>query len=922
MSTPILATKLLVPSLPSSRVPRRRLITQLDEGLERKLTLLSAPVGFGKTTLLADWIHEKAAGRGQKEEDSAFALLPTAFAWLSLDENDNDPTLFLAYLVAALQTVDETLGETAVSLLQSPQPPSPQLVMGSLINDLACRQERLVLTLDDYHVIENQVIHEALAYLLDHQPPGLHLALTSRADPPLPLSRLRVRLQMTEIRAADLRFTHEEAAVFLQQVWQINLSPNHIAALEQRTEGWIAGLQLAALSLERLQSAADIANFVADFAGSHRYILDYLADEVLQQQSPEVQTFLLHSSMLDRLCADLCQAVLETADAQAMLERLEAANLFLIPLDGRRQWFRYHHLFADLLRHRLKQTRPDLLPTLHQRASQWHEAQGIIDEAVKHAMSAGDMQRSAKLLEGARWQAHSRGQIVTLQRWLDMLPAEIVDQNGTLAMGRVWIYLYTGRIAEAETYLAQVEPILAAQQDNEAPAVWRGEMAVLQAQLALNQGEFEQALWHIERAHTLMPEDNLFARSLMELLSGGVYRSLGRLEEAKEAFVASGELGSQTNDQTMVLWSLTGRAGLHDIQGQLAQAEALCYQALALVQDKRGRYLPAASVPLIGLGRVQRQWNNLDKAQRHLEEALQLAQNVGLNSVAMDGGIALAMVYAAQGAFEQAHNALNQSRQFTQWSQFQLAELKIGATEAFLWLLEGEVDKATAWADDFVAQIGESRIGETGGWFEPEYTILARIRLAQGEAEAAQQLLAGLLPAAEAAGRVGRVIEILTLQALAWQANGESDQALDTLTDALTLAQPHGYVRLFADEGRPLGELLAKVVLMEAAVSDYAADLLTAFDAGPAAPVGQPATADKTAPTVSPELAHWLAEPLSERELEVLALVAQGMTNREASERLFVSVATVKKHMENIHGKLYVSNRTQAVARARELGLL
>lgn len=911
MSAPILATKLFVPTLQGNRVPRRRLITQLDESLERKLTLISAPAGFGKTTLLAEWIEQKDKGPGTKDE---------RYAWLSLDENDNDPTLFLAYLVAALQTVDQALGETAVSLLQSPQPPSTHLVMGSIINDLASRQERLVLTLDDYHIIENQVIHEALTYLLDHQPPGLHLALTSRADPPLPLSRLRVRQQMTEIRAADLRFTHEEAAAFLQQVWQINLSPDHIAALEQRTEGWIAGLQLAALSLERLKSAAEITDFVNAFSGSHRYVLDYLADEVLQQQSPEVQTFLLHSSILERLCADLCQAVLETADAQTMLENIEAANLFLIPLDGRRQWFRYHHLFADLLRHRIKQTRPNLLPTLHRRASQWFEAQGNIEEAIKHAMSAGDMQRSAKLLAGVRWQAHSRGQIVTLQRWLDMLPTEIVDQNGTLAMGRVWIYLYSGRIAEAEAYLAWVEPILAAQQDDETPAVWRGEMAVLQAQLALNHGEFQQALWHIERARTLMPEDNLFARSLMELLSGGVYRSLGRLEEAKEAYIASGELGSQTNDQTMVLWSLTGRAGLHDIQGQLEQAEALCHQALALVQDKRGRYLPAASVPLIGLGRIQRQWNNLDNAQRYLEEALQLAQNVGLTSVAMDGGIALAMVYAAQGAFEQAHNALDQSRQFTQRSQFQLAALKVSAAEAFLWLLQGEVEKAATWADDFMAQIGESRIGEAGGWFEPEYTILARIWLARGKAEAAQRLLAGLLLSAESAGRVARVIEILTLQALAWQADGDSDQALARLTDALALAQPQGYVRLFADEGRPLGELLAKVVLMETAVSDYAADLLTAFDTSQAATTFQPA--DKTAPTISPELAHWLAEPLSERELEVLTLVAQGMTNREVSERLFVSLATVKKHMENIHGKLYVSNRTQAVARARELGLL
>jgi LuxR family maltose regulon positive regulatory protein len=423
---------LYVPALPGQRTPRPRLLARLDAGLAGKLTLVCAPAGFGKTTLLAGWIGQADDGRWTMDD---------SFAWLSLDRQDNDPTLFLTYLVAALQTVDEDLGGPALSLLQSPQTPTAQVVLGTVINELAQREGQLVLALDHYHLIENPAIHEALAYLLDHQPPQFHLAIASRADPPLPLARLRVRQQMNEIRAADLRFTTDEAAAFLQQVWHIDLSPNHVAALEARTESWIAGLQLAALSLERLHDEQEIAEFVEAFAGSHRYVLDYLADEVLQQQPKDVQTFLLHSSILERLCAGLCQAVLDTTEAQTLLELIEAANLFLVPLDNRREWFRYHHLFADLLRHRLKQTQPDLLPVLHRRASHWCEEHQLIDEAITHALAAGDSDRVIGLIEQARWQVHGRGDLATLRRWLDLLPPEQVEANGALAMIQVWLLL-------------------------------------------------------------------------------------------------------------------------------------------------------------------------------------------------------------------------------------------------------------------------------------------------------------------------------------------------------------------------------------------------------------------------------------------------------------------------------------------------
>ena len=914
MSTPILTTKLFAPTLPGQRTPRPRLIERLDAGLTGKLTLVSAPAGFGKTTVLAEWMTGVDDGRWTSDD---------SFAWLSLDKEDNDPALFLTYLASALQTVDEDLGETALSLLQSPQQPAPQVVVGTVINQLVEREERLILALDDYHVIENPIIHEALAYLLDHQPSQLHLVIASRVDPPLPLSRLRVRQQMNEIRAADLRFTTDEAADFLQQVWRIDLSSNHVAALEARTEGWIAGLQLAALSLERLQSEQEIAEFVESFAGSHRFVLDYLADEVLQQQPPEVQTFLLHSSILERLCAGLCQAVQETPDAQTLLERIEAANLFLVPLDNRREWFRYHHLFADLLRHRLKQTQPELLPTLHRRASRWYEGHQLVDEAITHALAAGDTGRVIALIEAARWQVHGRGDLATLRRWLDLLPPAQVEANGSLAMIQVWLLLYSGKMAEAEAYLERITPILpeTAQAEPGQPHAWRGELAVLQAQIAINHGDHERAIAHCRQAQSEVPADNLVIRAILENMLGKSHRMNGDLAGAGQAYATATEIGARTGNGLAVISGLCNQAALCEVLGELRQAESLQLKALAQARDRRGRPIPLAGVPLVGLGKLYREWNRLDEATQHLEEALHLGRRSSLEGIVVDGAITLALVQMAQAA--DAHTTLHEAQEIVANWQEPLMDLRLAAFAARLWLAQGDLEQASAWAGDFWREYRDQQAGQSEH-FEIEYTLLARIWLAQDKAEEARLLLDRLLCPAESAGRKGRVIEILMLQALAWQAAGESDEAVETLSRALRLAQPQLYVRTFADEGRPLGELLARVALMETETSDYAAQLLTAFDP-PATAVAStpgPVPAEKAAAPVPADLAQWLAEPLSERELEVLRLVAQGLTNREVSHRLVVSIATVKKHMENIHGKLYVNNRTQAVARARELRIL
>jgi LuxR family transcriptional regulator, maltose regulon positive regulatory protein len=904
MADLILATKLWSPTVQANLVPRSRLIHQINDNLGLKLTLLSAPAGFGKTTLLAEWLAQTDNG----------------CAWLSLDAYDNDLPRFLRYLAAALQTVDEGLGETAVSLLEPPEPSDSQYVITSLINDIARQNGRIVLILDDYHHIENPAIHHALAYLLEHQPPQLHLIISSRADPLLPLGRLRVRQQMDEIRAADLRFTSDEAAIFLRHLWGIQLSPEQVAALEARTEGWVAGLHLAVLALRQLTTPEEIANFVAAFTGSHRYILDYLVDEALHWQPPAVQNFLLQSAILDRFCADLCQAVLEIDNAQALLAQVKAANLFLVPLDDRGEWFRYHRLFADLLRHRLKQSQPIQLAPLHQRASRWFEQHGLTDEAIHHALAANDAARAAALVDEARWTLRNRGEVSTLRRWLDMLPKELVEANGSLAVGRAWTLMYSGRMAETEAYLARVVFPLLPQAPPDSD--WPVELSILRAQIALNHGQFDEALNYCLEARAKIHDAQFRFRGSLELMLGHAYRAQGNLAAAGQAYATAAGIAAQDNNRYTSLSALISQANLAMLSGRLRQAETFWQQGLGLTYGRRGQRLPLHGMPKVGLGRIYLEWNRLDEAAACLEEAIQLGQQAGIGPVVLNGAIALAQTRQAQGDFAGARAVLRLAEETMQRTQMALLDLRLGAAIALLRLRQGKLSRAAAWAARFTANFGLERAADSGDWFVFEYAILARIWLAEGRPVEAAALLGQLLASAEKMGRWGQAVEIWALQALALQAQDEVEAAAAALICALRLAEPEGYTRLFADEGRPMGELLARTALQETAVAPYVTRLLSAFDAPQLAAPPSLAVATETETAVAPHLAQWLAEPLSERETEVLRLVAEGLSNREIGERLVISIYTVKKHMENIHGKLYVSNRTQAVARARELGLL
>jgi LuxR family transcriptional regulator, maltose regulon positive regulatory protein len=908
----LLATKLWLPTPRLNLVARPQLIARLQDHPERKLTLIAAPAGFGKTTLLAEWLQAEDAGQGAGQY---------AFAWLSLDEHDNDALLFWRYLTAALQTVDDGLGETAAALLESPQPPESRFVLTSLINDIAGRDGRLILILDDYHVIHNRAIHDGLAYLIERQPPQLHLVITSRADPPLPLARLRARQQMQEIRAADLRFTLDEAAAFLHQIWKLPVDPAQIAALESRTEGWIAGLQLAALAMQPLNTPQEIADFVAHFTGSHRYVLDYLVDETLRGQPAAMQDFLLQSSILDRFCADLCQATLQVANAADLLAQAEASNLFLVALDGRRQWFRYHQLFADLLRHRLKQIRPDLLPILHQRSSQWHEQHGFTEEAMRHALAANDPARAAALVESVRWEMRNRGETAALRRWLDLLPTTVVENSGPLAVSYAWALLMGGEMAAAEAYLGRVIVPLLPQAP--ADADWPAEVAVMRGEIALGQRQFHEAVSYCTAARDKIPIDQPRFRGALENILGYAYQMQGQLDLADQSFATAAEIAAQTNNRFSLLSARAGQARLMEVRGRLCEAESLWRTALPLVMDRRERPMPIAGLVQAGLARVYYEWNRVDEALALAETAVQLGHQFGLGPVLLYGALALSQTRQARGDQAGAHQVLAQAGQALGQSRMALLDLRFAAAAARLWLRQGDLAPAAAWADQFAAQYGLEPAADPGDWFEFEYALLARIWLAQARLPQTADLLAELSRGAEKGGRTGHLIEALALQARVQQAQGETDEAVGTLSRALTLAEPEGYVRLFVDEGRPMGELLARIVVGKTAVSDYAARLLAAFEAEPVTGGAEPAQkVTETAVTPQAVIAHWLVEPLSERELEALQLVAEGLTNRQIGERLYISTATVKKHMENIYGKLHVRNRTQAVARARELGLL
>jgi len=916
MPAPILATKLYVPPPLPKAVLRPRLVERLNEGLQRKLALVSAPAGFGKTTLLNEW----AAGCGRP------------VAWLSLDQGDNDSARFLTYFIAALQTlarsdpehssgvegIAQNIGAGVLAVLQSSQLPPLEPLLTTLLNEITSIPEDFVLVLDDYHVIEAKAVESALGFLLEHLPPQMHLVIATRADPALPLARLRGRGQLTELRTTDLRFTLPEAANFLNQVMGMSLSIDDIAALEARTEGWIVGLQLAALSMQGLE---DTAGFIQSFAGSHRFVLDYLIEEVLHKQPENIQNFLLCTSILDRLCGPLCDAVLHDVSATGVgtagretLEYLEHANLFVISLDHERRWYRYHHLFRDLLRQRLThKVSPEEIARVHIYASEWLEANGDIAEAFRHALAAADVHRAARLAESA-WQAMNESfQMGIWLGWVNQLPLSVIRVRPVLCTQIGLAYMDTGNVNASESSLRDAEQCLNLP-SNEMIMVEKEQFHTLPIQIAYaraynaqSQSRFSDAVKYAEMALDLVPKEDEFMYVQISTLLMGTHWANGNLDNACKLVSDWVEASQRAGKLFFAIAGGFGKADILSAQGRLREVRQTYQQALELAATHNAEGHTAHHH--LGLGMLYHEIGEDERAARHLQRSFELGVQTTIVDWAYRKRLAQATLKESEGDLDNALDLLDEAQRF--YVRTPIPNLRpLDAMQACIYLKQGKLLKAQGWA----RMSGLSLRDAPDYLHEFERLTLARLALAGYQNDPNEQLwldtlelLERQLKLAEEQNRLRSRIEILILQALAFHIKGEVAEALAPLEQALKLAEPEGYLRIFATEGKPMVEMLS--TLNNKNLNSYAKRILALLE---------PAHNGLSSPVIPQPL----VEPLSERELEVLRLIAQGLSNQEITQKLFITLSTVKGHNLRIFAKLQVKSRTEAVARARELGLL
>jgi ATP/maltotriose-dependent transcriptional regulator MalT len=909
MSIPVLATKLYIPPPPPQVVPRPRLIARLNEGLRRKLALIAAPAGFGKTTLLAAWVAESRR----------------PVAWLALDPAESDPTRFLAYLVAAVRTIAPRIGEEVVRALDSPQPPPPESLLTALLNDVATLPEPFTLVLDDYHVLDSPPVDAALTFLIEHLPPQMHLIIATREDPPLPLARLRARGQLTELRAADLRFTPDEAATFLSQVMSLALSAEDVAALETRTEGWIAGLQLAALSM---QGREDLPGFVRAFAGDNRYILDYLVEEVLERQPASMRSFLLQTSILDRLNGPLCEAVTGEQHGSARLEALQRGNFFVVPLDDQRQWYRYHHLFAQVLHAHLQAEQPDQIPALHRRAAAWYERNGAASDAIRHALAGEDFERAADLIERALPEMRRSRQEVLMRDWSEALPDDLLRVRPVLNATYASVLLLMGeregveaRLRDAERWLnppadAHDPPDVPSAMvvvDTEAFRRLPGSIAVWRAGQALALGDVAGAENYARRALDLVPEDDYLERA-----GGAGFLALtawrrGDLDAGLRYYAECLVMLRRVGFLSDALGAVVALADMWTAQGRLREAMRTYERGLQLATEQDpGRTRPVvrgAADMYVGMADLHREHNDLAAAAEHLRRGEALGEHMGGRQNPYRRRVALSRLRVAEGDPDAALALLDEAERLYV-SDFFPNVRPIAAEKARVWLRQGRVGAALDWA----REQGLSAQDDLSYLREFEHITLARVLLARDKSDSGEKwmqqalgLLERLLAAAEAGAWTGSIIEILVLQALAQQMQGDIPAALVPLQRALALAEPEGYMRIFVDEGPPMAALLQEAA-RQGIAPRYTDQLLAALGNIPA----QDTTPVKQA----------LVEPLSERELQVLRLLGSDLSGPEIARELMVSLNTMNTHTKNIYTKLGVNNRRAAVRRAEELHLL
>jgi LuxR family maltose regulon positive regulatory protein len=902
----ILRTKLYIPPLRPNLVPRPQLIDRLNQGFQlgHKLTLISAPAGFGKTTLVSKWVGSL------KQDVAKDRQFVNRIAWLSLDEGDNDLTRFLAYVVAALgqvEGIERSIGKGALSMLQSPQPPPSEPVLTSLINDISAIPHRIILVLDDYHLIDSPAVDGALTFLLEHLPPQLHLAIATRDDPNLPSARLRARGQLTELRAIDLRFSISEAAEFLNQVMGLDLSAEDVSSLESRTEGWIAGLQLAAISMQGREGAASL---IKSFTGSHRFVLDYLMEEVLEQQPADVYNFLLQTAILDRFNGSLCDALTDQENGQATLETLEHANLFVVSLDAERRWYRYHHLFSELLRQRLRQNQPERLTVLHIKAGEWFNQQGLSREAIRHLLAAKDYQGATELIRAIAIDVMQQGEHTTVVSWIDTLPDELMKEQPYLCVLHAWALHLAGKMEPAYERLVEAEKALdnLGDQDETEVDTILGLIHSQRAYKTFMTGELDKTIHHAQQALDHLPENVALFRTRTCTYQATAHLYQGQLHAAMEVYNEILPTTQRIGGTSTGVMCFSGWGDLHVDMAQLHRAKDIYQQALDFSERYNGRPdVPFTGYIYVRIGHILRQWTQLEDAHRYTSKGLALCRDWNVLDVVALSCIELAYIQLALGNEEKSQDAINEAIHIMEsFSPFGTKHAV--AHQVYLNLARGDFDAAARWAltNELVLE------GDFEYHREIEYLALARVFIAQKRFEEAQALVERIYRIAQEIGKRHTELEGLILLALVFSGQGETEQALVRLEKALVIGEPESFIRIFVDEGPPMAQLLYKA-LSRGIAPDYVRRLLAAF------PVEERGQID---PPKSQAPESELIEPLSERELEVLQLIAEGLSNPEIASRLYLSLNTVKVHSRNIYGKLGVHNRMQAVARARALGIL
>jgi len=909
MAMPLLATKLFFPPPRTSIVSRPRLIKRLNEGLAmgRKLTLVSASAGFGKSTLVSEWITNYGK----------------PVAWLSLDEGDNDSVRFLSYLIAAFQTIKAGLGEGALSTLQSHQQPQIEIALTSLLNEISAIPGEFVLVLDDYHVVDSKQVDDALTFLIERLPPQMHLVIATREDPSLPLARLRVRGQLTELRAADLQFTPAEATEFLNRVMGLNLSDGDVAALESRTEGWIAGLQLAALSMQG-RASRDTASFIRAFTGSHRFVLDYLVEEVLERQPEPVRNFLLQTAILDRFCAPLCNAVTGQEGSKEILYTLEHSNLFLIPLDDQRQWYRYHHLFAEVLQSYLHQEQPGRVSMFHRRASVWFEQNALASDAIHHALAAEDFDRAADLIE-RNWRVKDLTyQYDAWLRWVKALPDDHIRARPVMSVGYAWALLGVGELEASEARLQDAERMLESAGKNSGNSsstmivadeaefqALPASISAARAYRSLALGDISGTKMYARQTLALVPDEHSLQHTQAAALLALAEYASGDLQAAEQKLLKFQAMMWQINDLASAIGITFALANIKLVQGRLREALNTYQEALQLAENRSVPFFIGASDLHRGLSELHCEQNDLEAAAQSLSTAQQMGEKGATTGWLQRLCVAQSRLKASQGDLAQALVCLEEAGR--QYVQNPLPDPPIAALKARIWVRQGRLVEAYAWA----REQNLSPKDELSYMREFEHLTLSRVFIARYKTDQVDEdlhatlgLLERLLQTAEAGGRNGSVIEILILQSLAHQAQGDQPRALASLVRALTLAEPEGYVRIFVDEGEPMVALLERVNASREGgrMKAYLHTLLAAFG-------------KQEGVHPSSLILHPLIEPLSERELEVLKLLRSELSGPEIAERLIVSLNTLRTHTKSIFNKLGVNNRRAAVRHAEELDL-